>query len=163
MAKQTNSKAIAADSLHYSVDIFANISVIISLFFTRFLGITQIDTIMAVFISFYLLYNAYEFGKDAVGLLLDKELDDDIRNKVLEIINTHETKPDVHDLRSRDLGSGYMFEFHLEFDGALSLNNVHRYTSEIEALIKEEYPNAQIIIHQEPIGIEEDRLDSKLK
>ena len=92
IAKTTNSKAIAADSLHYSVDILANLSVIISLFFTRFFAITQIDTIMAILISFYLLHNAYEFVGEAIGLLLDKELDDDVRNKVLNIVKSHKMK-----------------------------------------------------------------------
>ena len=68
VAKKTNSKAIEADSLHYKVDILTNFSIIISLIFVRFLEIAQIDTVIAFLIAIYLLRNAYDLGKDAVGL-----------------------------------------------------------------------------------------------
>ena len=162
VAKKTNSKAIAADSLHYKVDILTNLSIIASLGFIRFFGITQVDTIIAFLIALYLIHNAYELGKEAVGLLLDKELDDDVRDDVLKIVAKHKIKPQAHDLRTRDLGGAYMFEFHLELDGKLDLYTAHKYTDEVETLIRKKYPNAQIIIHQDPLGLKEERLDNKL-
>lgn len=163
VAKKTNSQAIEADSLHYKIDILTNASIIISLLFVRFFDITQVDTIMALLISIYLLWNAYDLGKDAVGLLLDRELDNKIRDDVLAIIATHKINPKAHDLRTRDLGAVYMFEFHLELDGNLDLYTAHKYTDEVEALIRKKYPEAQIIIHQDPKGINEDRLDNRLR
>lgn len=162
VARKTNSQAIAADSLHYKVDILTNLSIIISLGIVRFFGVEQADTIIAVFIAVYLLWNAYDLGKDAVGLLLDRELDVKIREDVLAIISSHKLKLRAHDLRTRDLGGVYMFEFHLELDGNLDLYTTHKYTDEVENLIRKKYPNAQIIIHQDPKGIVEDRLDNHL-
>ncbi len=163
VAKKTNSQAIAADSLHYKVDILTNLSIIVSLGVVRIWGIAQVDTIIAVLIAIYLLWNAYDLAKDAVGLLLDRELDEKIRKDVLDIVSKHEMKLKAHDLRTRDLGASYMFEFHLELDGNLSLYQAHEYTEDVENLIKKKYPDAQIIIHQDPKGIEEDRLDNRLK
>lgn len=163
VAKKTNSQAIAADSLHYKVDILTNLSIIVSLVFVRFFGIEQVDTVIAVLISIYLLWNAYDLGKDAVGLLLDRELDVKIRDDVLDIVSKHKISPKAHDLRTRDLGAVYMFEFHLELDGNLDLYTAHKYTDEVETLIREKYPDAQIIIHQDPKGIDEDRLDNRLR
>ena len=131
--------------------------------FVYFFGIAQVDTIISFLIAIYLLWNAYETGKDAVGLLLDRELDDKIREDVLKIVAKHKMKLQAHDLRTRDLGGEYMFEFHLELDGKLDLYTAHKYTDEVEALIRKKYANAQIIIHQDPLGISEDRLDNKLK
>lgn len=163
VAKKTNSQAILADSLHYKVDILTNLSIIISLIVVRFFGLSQTDTFIAVLISIYLLWNAYELGRDAVGLLLDKELDEKIRENVFEIIKNHKIKPKIHDLRTRDLGGAYMFEFHLELDGKLDLFTAHKYTDEVENLIRQKYPDAQIIIHQDPAGIKEKRLDNILR
>ena len=98
-----------------------------------------------------------------MGLLLDKELEVDIRDDVLNIISKHKICPKVHDLRTRDLGGAYMFEFHLELDGNLDLYSAHKYSDEVEALIRQKYSDAQIIIHQDPVGIKEDRLDNRLK
>ena len=163
VAKKTNSQAIAADSLHYKVDILTNISIIISLAVVRIWGITQVDTIIAVLIALYLLWNAYELGRDAVRLLLDRELDETIRNDVLDIVSRHKMNLKAHDLRTRDLGAVYMFEFHLELDGHLDLYTAHKYTDEVETLIRKKYPEAQILIHQDPKGLEEDRLDNRLE
>jgi ferrous-iron efflux pump FieF len=163
VAKKTNSKAIEADSLHYKVDILTNLSIIISLGVVHVFGFTQVDTIIAFFIAVYLLWNAYDLGKDAVGLLLDKELDAEIREDILKIIAKHKINPKVHDLRTRDLGGVYMFEFHLELDGELDLYSAHRYSDEVEGLIRQKYSDAQIIIHQDPVGVKEDRLDARLK
>ena len=68
----------------------------------------------------------------------------------------------VHDLRTRDLGGVYYFEIHLEMDGHLSLLQAHRLTEEAEQKIKQHYPNAQVLVHQDPSGIKEDHLDDIL-
>lgn len=162
VAKITNSQAILADSAHYSVDILTNISIILSLFIIRFWQINWIDSAIAVAISLYLLYNAYDLGRDAVRLLLDKELSTEIRSSIYNIVSKHPLSPNIHDLRTRDLGGAYMFEFHLELDGNLPLYTAHQYTDEVEALIRQTYPDAQIIIHQDPADLMEDRLDNRL-
>ncbi len=163
VARVTSSQAILADSMHYSVDIMTNLSIIVSLLAIHFWQINWIDTAMAVGISVYLLYNAYSLARDAVVLLLDRELSEDIRESIFEIVRKHPLSPEIHDLRTRDLGCAYMFEFHLELDGSLDLYTAHQYTDEVEALIRQTYPNAQIIIHQDPAGITEERLDNLLK
>lgn len=163
VARRTSSQAIAADSMHYVVDILTNSSIILSLLIIKFWQIYWIDTVAAGIIAVYLLYMSYDAGKNAVSLLLDKELGEDIRQDVLNIVARHKIRPLVHDLRTRDLGNGYMFEFHLELDGDLSLKKAHDYTQEIEDMIYEKYPSAQVVVHQDPIGIEEHRLDSNLK
>ncbi len=162
VAKKTNSQAILADSLHYSVDILTNFSIIFSLITIKFWNINWLDPLIAGAISLYLLHNAYKLGVDATQLLLDRELNDNIRQSIFDIVSKHYLSPKIHDLRTRDLGGEYLFEFHLELDGNQTLNTTHKYTEEIETLIKESYPNSQIIIHQDPIGLKEDRLDNKL-
>lgn len=162
VAKITNSQAISADSLHYSVDILTNASIIISLIIIHFWHILWADTLMAAAISIYLIYNAYTLALEAAGLLLDRELDDSIRQSIYRIVGKHPLALKIHDLRTRNLGGVYMFEFHLELDGNLSLYDAHRYTDEVESLIRNTYPDAQIIIHQDPSGIKEERLDNHL-
>lgn len=162
VAKITESQAILADSMHYYVDILTNISIIVSLFSINLFGVFWVDTLVAILISVYLLYNAYDMGRDAVRLLLDKELSEDIRKRIFDIVTTHSSNLQIHDLRTRSAGNFYMFEFHLEMDGNMSLNEAHKYTEEIETLICQEYPDAQVIIHQDPIGIDERRLDNSL-
>ena len=90
---------------------------------------------------------------------MDEELSDDIRTDIIRIVRNSPFTKGIHDLRTRDLGGTYMFEFHLELDGNLSLYDAHDLTDMVEDEILEAYPNAQIIIHQDPAGIDEKRLD----
>jgi cation diffusion facilitator family transporter len=162
VAKKTNSQAILADSAHYVVDILTNGSIILSLFVVRFFDFQWFDPLTAIFIALYLLYNAYQLARDAIALLLDRELPDEIRCRVEKTVTALPFVCGMHDLRTHDLGGAYMFEFHLELDGSLSLCQAHEYSDAVSAKLRKEFPDAQIVIHQDPSGIKEIRLDDKL-
>ena len=162
VSKLTGSVAISADSAHYVVDVLTNISIILSLVVVKFLKFNWFDIFTATLIAIYLIYNAYKIAAEAIGALTDKELSDEIRNDVIEIINSCEGIKGFHDFRSRDLGGIYLFEIHLELDGNLPLFKAHELTENVENKIKSKFYNAQIIIHQDPFGINEARLDDVL-
>lgn len=163
VTRMTESQAISADSAHYMVDIMTNISIIVSLFVVKFFAVSWFDSLTAVAISAYLLYNAYHIALDAVKTLMDAELSDEIRSDISKIVMECPFSKGLHDLRTRDLGGRYMFEFHLELDGDLSLAAAHDMTDLVEDNLLDAYPNAVIVIHQDPVGIKEERLDHKLK
>ncbi len=162
VATLTKSQAINADSAHYVVDILTNTSIIISLTVVKFFEIYWFDTLTALVIAVYLLYNAYQLVMEAFAVLLDHELSDDIRQNIGRIISAHDFVKGFHDVRTHSLGNEYLFEIHLELDGRLSLYEAHQLSDKVETAILEEYPNAQVIIHQDPSGVAEERLDEKL-
>ena len=163
VAKKTNSLAIKADRAHYTVDFLTNATVIISLIFVHFLGFVYFDIIAALFISVYLLFNAYSLAKEAVELITDKELPNDVRQNVEDIVKKSKGVLGLHDFRTRNLGDIYYFELHLEIDGKISLLQAHNIASAVEQKILKLYPNSQILIHQDPFGIHEDRLDHEIE
>lgn len=163
VAKRTNSLAIAADSAHYTVDVVTNLAIIATLVVVKLFEIYWFDTVTALAVAGYLLLNAYKQACGAVSVLTDAELSDDIRKKVCRIVMENPFSQGIHDLRTRDLGGAYMFEFHLELDGDLPLSAAHEMTEAVEDNLLDEFPNAQIIIHQDPVGVKEERLDHKLR
>lgn len=162
VAARTHSQAISADSTHYTVDVVTNISIILTLFIVKTFDVSWFDTLTALIVSAYLLINAYRLAQNAVALLMDKELDADIRENIQKIVLSSAHVRGMHDLRTHDLGTGYMFEFHLELDGQLTLDVAHQYTDEVEKALQRVYPDAQMIIHQDPAGLHENRLDHRL-
>jgi ferrous-iron efflux pump FieF len=60
-------------------------------------------------------------------------------------------------LRTRVAGPTAFIQLHIEMDGALSLLQAHEISDKVEAKLRGAYPNAEIIIHQDPEGIEEPR------
>lgn len=159
VTKKTASPAIKADSAHYTVDVLTNLSIIISLLVVKYLGINRFDILTAFVISAYLIFNAYKLAAEAISALTDRELSPEIRQKVIDIVNNSDGIKGYHDFRSRDLGGTYFFEIHLELDGNLTLNITHQLTDKVEEAIKKQFPEAQVIIHQDPYGLRENRLD----
>ncbi len=162
VANKTNSLAIKADRAHYTVDFLTNSTVVVSLILVHFFGFAYFDVIAALFISLYLLYNAYDLAREAIEQITDKELDTEIRQKIQNIVEHSQGIHGMHDLRTRSLGDIYFFELHLEIDGKLSLFEAHEFADAVERKIIETFPGSQVIIHQDPFGIHEDRLDHQI-
>lgn len=162
VVRKTASLAVAADSAHYLVDMATNLSIVVSLIAVKIFGVYWVDTLAALFVSAYLLLNAYKIAREAIALLMDKELPEEVRREIFELVNNCGFCRGIHDLRTRDLGGIYMFEFHLELDGNLSLYQAHELTDIFENEVKARFPNSQVIIHQDPAGLEEERLDNHL-
>ena len=158
----TLSQAICADSAHYTVDVITNAAIILTLIMVKLFDISWFDTLTAFVVSSYLLINAYKLARDAVAMLLDHELPDSIRDRVREIVLEEDGVRGMHDLRTRDLGGAYLFEFHLELDGNLPLYEAHGHADRVEAASTPCFPGAPGIIPDDPAGLEEDRLDHKI-
>lgn len=163
VAKHTNSMAVKADSGHYVSDFLSNGAVIVSLFAVKFFNAFWFDTLTALVIALYLIFYAYKIAREATDFLMDKELPDEIKKQVLGIVLKTRGVKGMHDMRTRDLGGVYYFELHVEMDGTLMLEQAHQICERIEQKIKKLYPEAQILIHQDPFGLKEERLDDFLE
>jgi len=154
VVRQTGSTAIAADSVHYKTDLLVNVAVIIALLLTMF-GWTGFDPVFAIAIAFYILHSAWEIARGAVDQLMDKELSDKDRADIKQLATSHPEVKGVHDLRTRKAGLTNFIQFHLELDGHLTLMQAHAIADEVEAIIKEKWTDAEVIIHEDPYGLQE--------
>ena len=162
VAHKTKSVAIQADRAHYAGDIIMTLAVIGALYLTERSGQVGFDTGLAMVAVAFWLWNAWQIGYKAFHMLLDHELPKDVRNKISDIVTAHAAADDLHDLRTRTDGTTLFIEFHLEMDGAMTIADAHKVTDALEADLMASFPNAEIIIHQEPAGIDDERLDERL-
>lgn len=157
VVKRTGSLAIAADSTHYSMDVLVNVSVLVSLYLASELGWVIADPLFAIVISFYIIYGAYAVGVEAYHVLMDRELSLEDRQKIHEIAESHDQVSNVHDLRTRHAGQDMFVQLHLEMSGDISLLKAHAIAEEVMENIQSEFPKAEVLIHQDPSGINEKR------
>ena len=162
VARKTQSVAIQADRAHYAGDIIMTLAVIGALYLTEQSGKVGFDTALAAIAVAFWLWNAWQIGYRAFHMLLDHELPKDIRQKIAAIVTAHAEADDLHDLRTRTDGTTLFIEFHLEMDGDMTIAAAHKVTDALEADLMAAFPNAEIIIHQEPVGIDDERLDQRL-
>ncbi len=147
--KKTNSTAIQADSLHYKMDVLINFSVIISLLLAS-MGAPVFDSIFAIAIAGFILHSAWKIGSESVQLLMDRELPDDERYRIEQIVLRHAEVRGMHDLRTRRSGMFSFIQLHLELDDELSLLQAHTIADDVELELLKAFPDAEVIIHQDP-------------
>jgi ferrous-iron efflux pump FieF len=152
VVRSTDSGAIAADALHYSSDLATNLSTIAALIFA-YHGFTKLDPVFAVAIAAATLYGAARIAWNMFEVLMDRELAPDVQERIRSIALGHASVIGVHDLRTRSSGQTRLIQFHLEMDGALSLLDAHRISDEVEDALHAAFPGADVVIHQEPVGI----------
>jgi ferrous-iron efflux pump FieF len=152
--KKSGSTAIKADHLHYKTDLLINASVIVALLLTVY-GWSGFDPLFALGIAAYIFYSAIEIMREALDHLMDKELPLEDRLRVKEIVSHHPEARGMHDLRTRKSGNTQFIQLHLEMDDHLTLLQAHRISDEVEAEIMEAFPDAEVLIHEDPASISE--------
>ena len=161
--KRVRSQAINADSGHYTVDLLSNGSVILSLLIVKQFNWVWFDVIIAIMIAVYLIYNAGTIAYEAFEEITNKEIDESARKRIIKEVMAIDGVKGCHDFRSRVSGSLYFIELHLEFDGNMTLFTTHKLSDLAESKIIAILPQAQVIIHQDPFGLDEKRLDHDIE
>ena len=155
VVRRTKSVAVAADSLHYRGDILVNIAVIAALVLGSYFGFLYADPIFGTAIAIYILYNAWLIVREALDMLMDRELPDEDRQRVRDIALSHEEVESLHDMRTRRSGPTSFIQFHLVMSAELTLLKAHEVSDEVELELRRAFPDAEILIHQDPKGIDE--------
>ncbi len=154
--RRTKSVAIAADSLHYKSDLALNASVIVALILSGTFGIAFADPVFAIGIAAFVLYSAWRIFKRSFDELMDREFPQDVRRKIKEIATSPAEVIDMHDLRTRSSGRDSFIQLHLELPSDISLMEAHRIADDVELRLRDAFPEAEVIIHQDPAGVDED-------
>lgn len=152
IVRQTGSLAIAADRLHYVGDLATNLTVILALLLASQPDYVWVDAAAALVVAAIIVKSAIDIVRGALDNLMDRELADADRERVLAVVRRHDKARALHDLRTRQAGTQVFIQFHLELDPEISLREAHRISDEIEAELLTLFPGAGIIIHQDPAG-----------
>ena len=157
VVKKSKSIAIESDQYHYLTDTFINFSVLFSIAITGWTRFVFIDALVGLLISGVVLYTSVTLLKKSFKILLDQEIQSEDRDRIREIALDHPKVLGFHDLRTRDTGRKYIIQFHLELDPNMSLLESHEITDEVTDNVLKLYPDSELIIHTDPLGIDEER------
>lgn len=153
---RAKSNVIEADSLHYFVDFLSGIAAITGIAVATFWQIPMFDSITAILIALYIVFTAITLLKKAFRNLMDHEMAEEEKQIIIDIIKSHKGILGFHDLKTRYAGMKPFIQFHLELDANMILKHTHQIITELENEILKKIPNAEIIIHQDPHGVEEE-------
>jgi ferrous-iron efflux pump FieF len=151
---RTGSIAIRADRLHYLGDLLTNVGVALGIVLSARFGILIADPIVGLGVAGVLAASAWAVFRQSYDQLMDRELPDEERERIKAIVRGHKEVRNLHDLRTRAAGVCKFIQLHIELDPAISLTRAHEVSDEVENELLAAFPDAQVIIHQDPAGVE---------
>ncbi len=150
--KQASSVAVHGDRAHYAADFAANIAAIVGIAGAALLGWTWLDGAAGLAVALWLVWGAIGVFREAASQLMDRELDDAARQKILGLMTADPAIQGVHQLRTRASGPYIHIQMHADLDPGLSLVAAHEAVVAAENRVLAAFPTADIIIHADPRG-----------
>ena len=151
---RTGSLAVSADQTHYFGDIATNIGVVLAIVLTARLGWLLADPVIALLVAAVLVGSAWLVFRQSLDQLMDRELPDEERARIVERIRHHPDVRSLHELKTRKAGLSTFIQVHIELDPAMPLAQAHRISDAVEKDLCDAFPGAEVIIHQDPEGLE---------
>ncbi len=160
--RQPNSLAISTDHVHYQSDLFLNLAVIAALALDQYAGIAGADPFFGLAIALWLGWGAWGASQAAIEQLMDQEWPEERRAAFLDVVSRHPEIKGLHDLRTRSSGDRDFVQFHLAVDPDMTVRQAHVVMDEVEAILHQEFPGLEILIHPDPEGhVDENDLSSE--
>ncbi len=158
---ETDSIALKADAWHLRTDVYTSLGVMAGLsiymigkkFFPA-VNLTWIDPAAAISVAILIFKAAFDLTRESIRDLLDSRLDPGDEKIITECVKEQYPKIlSYHRLRTRKSGPQRFFEFHLLVQPEMSVDESHRISDAIVALVKEQYHDAKVVIHVEPCDL----------
>lgn len=150
--RHAESLAVQSDRAHYGSDIVVNVVVLLVLAAQSYGAPNWLDPLVALAVAFWLVRIAWQVASGGVDMLLDREVSDEQRLKIVECIRSCDQIRGFHDLRTRMVGMNLNISLDIEVDADLTLRDAHAIAHTLENTLLQHFPHAEIMIHVDPEG-----------
>jgi ferrous-iron efflux pump FieF len=152
VVRRTGSIAISGDRAHYASDLASNLVALAGVGAAALFGFSGLDAPAGLVIAALLLWGATGVFRQASRQLMDRELSEPARARIVELATKDPRITHVHQLRTRAAGPYVHIQMHLDLDPNLSLEAAHKVVVDAEKRILGDFPSADILIHPDPRG-----------
>ena len=153
--KRTRSVAVSGDKAHYAADLASNAVSLVGIAAAGFLGLAWVDAAAGLVVAVWLVWGAIGVFREASHQLMDRELADEDRARIVALLTADPRVIGVHQLRTRASGPHIHVQAHMDFDADTPLVLAHTLMVEAEARVLEAFPTADILLHPDPRGVAE--------
>ncbi len=151
LSKKHNNLLIDANAKDHRNDCVVTTFTLISSLLS-FKRILWFDAIVGIGISLWICYTGIKIFLESYNVLMDKSIDNEGKNKVLEIIKNHPEIKKVQHFNSTPVGFKYQISFTIFVDGNLTTFESHEIANTLEKEIAEKIEEIYLtIIHVNPI------------
>jgi len=155
VVKASGSIAISGDRAHYAADLASNAVALVGVGAAAWLGLAWIDSAAGLVVALWLIWGAVGVFREASAQLMDRELPESERERIVLLATTDPRVLGVHQLRTRASGPYVHMQMHADLAADISLAEAHTIIVAAENRLLEAFPSADIIIHPDPRGLAE--------
>lgn len=152
--KKTKATIVALDKMHYIADLLTDVVVIFSVKYSQYYW--YIDGVCGVLIAVYIGFMSWKFFKQSIKNLADEEFSEEERSQILSVFAKYPNIKGVHELKTRYAAHKPFIQCHIEMDNDLSFMESYLLSEDIRYRLLKIFKHAEIIIHQEPVGVDKD-------
>ena len=150
LGKKINSTALYATSVDSRNDVISTCAVLLGCLVNYLLGL-NIDGYVGLAVAIFILYSSVGIAKDTISPLLGQQADDELVDKITELVLSHEKVLGVHDLLVHDYGPGRCYaSAHVELSSDEDPMACHDIIDDIECDVLEKM-NVHFVIHYDPV------------
>lgn len=146
-AKRLNSDLLRADAKHTFSDVLTTIAVIVGWQLATH-GYPIFDFILAVFVSAFVFYLAYQLFRKSIPILVDEAAVD--QAKIAETIEQIDDVVKIERLRSRNIGQDTFADVVVTVSPNMSTEESHRVADLIEEELYDKFGIDDVVVHIEP-------------
>ncbi len=152
-ARETGSPILRAEGLHFSMDVLANLGVMLALGLMAAGASPVWDVLISLIISGYVAKEAVALLWTSAQQLVDQSLPEEAHAEIHALIrNHHKAIVGFHDFRTRRAGARIFIDFHIEIAGVDKFADAHEIGETLVEKIKRKIPNADVTVHCDPKG-----------
>lgn len=155
VVKASGSIAISGDRAHYAADLASNAVALVGVGAAAWLGLPRVDAAAGLIVALWLIWGAVGVFREASHQLMDHELPDADRTKIVALVTADPNVLGVHQLRTRASGPYIHIQMHADLAGDISLAEAHAIIVAAENRVLAAFPAADLIIHGDPRGLAE--------
>ena len=151
LLRSVSSVAVSADRTHFAADLASNAIALVAIV-VAWLGLVWADALGGLAVAGVLLWGAVGVFREASSQLLDHELPDEDRRRIVGLMTSDPAIRHVHQLRTRASGPIVHIQMHADLDPDMTLETAHKAVVAAERRVLGAFPDADILIHPDPRG-----------
>ncbi|MCB2204194.1 cation-efflux pump [bacterium] len=161
IAKKYNSQALEADALHFRTDIYSSAVVLVGLV-SVMVGFPEADAIAAAIVACIVIWISIRLGRQTIDGLLDR-VPEGAQEKVERAVDEVDGVESIRSLRLRPSGGMVFVNLIIGIQRTTFFDRAHAIVDGVEESVRAALPQADILVHAEPvIGVRE-KLSDKIE
>jgi divalent metal cation (Fe/Co/Zn/Cd) transporter len=151
-AQRLRSPALEADALHFTADLLTSFAVLVGLAFVR-LGHPEGDAVASLLIAGYVAVSSIRMGRRSLDALMDRA-PTGATERVEQAARSVTGVEEVRRIRLRSAGGPLQADVVVAISRTLPLEAAHDLTEDIERAVRAVEPDADVVVHVEPLANE---------